>query len=155
MGEELAEHILLRDFTRELHNKNAAVFIGAGLSMGAGYVDWHGLLTEPMKDLGLDPAVETDLVTIAQYYINKNGGVRSKLTDIILHKFSETREPTANHRLLAQLPIQSYWTTNYDRLIEASLVQAKKVPDVKYTPGLFILNDFRILNLASSIWRTD
>ena len=22
-------------------------------------------------------------------------------------------------------------------------------------PGLFILNDFRILNLASSIWRTD
>ena len=51
MGEELAEHILLRDFTRELHNKNAAVFIGAGLSMGAGYVDWHGLLTEPMKDV--------------------------------------------------------------------------------------------------------
>jgi hypothetical protein len=31
------------------------------------------------------------------------------------------------------LPIYTYWTTNYDKLIEQALVDAKKVPDVKYT----------------------
>jgi hypothetical protein len=31
------------------------------------------------------------------------------------------------------LPIDTYWTTNYDRLIERSLEDAGKLPDVKYT----------------------
>ena len=30
-------------------------------------------------------------------------------------------------------PIHTFWTTNYDKLIEASLEDAKKVPDVKHT----------------------
>ena len=42
----------IREYTRELHNKNAAVFAGAGLSTGSGYVDWKGLLSEIVRDLG-------------------------------------------------------------------------------------------------------
>ena len=38
----------------------------------------------------------------------------------------------ANHRILARLPIHTYWTTNYDKLIEKALEEAKKVPDVKH-----------------------
>lgn len=130
--ESILPHVFVRDFTRELHAQNAAVFAGAGLSMASGYVDWKGLLEEIVRDLNLNPDVETDLVSVAQYHCNQAGG-KSALTTRILQHFSQTREPTDNHRVLASLPIETYWTTNYDKLIETSLIAAKKVPDIKYT----------------------
>ncbi|KAF0192309.1 MAG: hypothetical protein FD165_934 [Gammaproteobacteria bacterium] len=130
--EAISESILLREFTRELHNKNAAVFAGAGLSMASGYVDWKGLLRDIIVDLQLDPDQENDLVTLAQYHCNQARG-KGRLTQTIFDKFREARAPMRNHEILARLPIQTYWTTNYDRLLETALVDAKKVPDVKYT----------------------
>ncbi|NTU49914.1 MAG: hypothetical protein HGA87_03335 [Desulfobulbaceae bacterium] len=130
--EAIAPSTFIREYTRELHNNNAAVFAGAGLSMDSGYVDWKGLLCDFIEDLKLDPDVETDLVTIAQFHCNQVGG-KGALTQRIFDEFSKSRVPTENHRILSRLPIQSYWTTNYDKLIETSVVDAKKVPDVKYT----------------------
>jgi hypothetical protein len=130
----ISEAIFLREFTRELRNKNAAVFAGAGLSAASGYVDWRTLLKEIVEDLGLDPKREHDLVTLAQYHCNKAGGNRAQLTQTIFDRFSPTKTPTESHRILARLPIQTYWTTNYDKLLERALEEAKKVPDVKYTP---------------------
>jgi hypothetical protein len=123
----------IREFTRELRNKNAAVFAGAGLSTASGYVDWKGLLKEIIQDLGLDPDKEHDLVTLAQYHCNKAGGSKAQLTQAIFNHFAPTKNPTESHRILARLPIQTYWTTNYDKLLEKALEEAKKVPDVKYT----------------------
>lgn len=131
--EAITESTFIREFTRELHNKNAAVFVGAGFSMATGYVDWKGLLKEIIHDLGLNPDEEHDLVTLAQYHCNQAGGNKARLTQTIFDHFAQTRIPTENHHILAQLPIQTYWTTNYDKLIEIALIGAKKVPDVKYT----------------------
>jgi hypothetical protein len=131
--EAISENVLVREFTRELHNKNAAIFAGAGLSMASGYVDWKGLLKDIISDLGLDPDSEDDLVTIAQYHCNQAGGNRARLTQTIFDHFIQTKHPTVNHKILARLPIHTYWTTNYDKLIETALVEAKKVPDTKYT----------------------
>ncbi|MDT8389177.1 MAG: SIR2 family protein [Lentisphaeria bacterium] len=125
--------VFVRDFTKELHNNNVAVFAGAGLSMASGYVDWTGLLREIIEDLKLDPEQETDLVTLAQYHCNQAGNNKSVLTQRIFEEFSKTTEPTENHRILSRLPIQTYWTSNYDKLIETAIQGAKKVPDVKYT----------------------
>ncbi len=132
-AEAISEAIFIREYTRELHNKNAAVFAGAGLSMDSGYVDWKGLLRNIIQDLGLDPDKEHDLVTLAQYHCNQAGGSKTSLTQAIFDHFKPTKTPTPNHRLLASLPIYTYWTTNYDKLIEKVLEEAKKVPDVKYT----------------------
>jgi hypothetical protein len=131
--EAISESTFIREFTRELHNKNAAVFAGAGLSMAAGFVDWKGLLKDIIRDLGLNPDEEHDLVTLAQYHCNHAGGNKARLTQTIFDHFAETRIPTETHHILAGLPIHTYWTTNYDKLIETALVEAKKVPDVKYT----------------------
>src|SRR5690242_1734293 len=131
--EAISEAAFLREFTRELRNKNAAVFAGAGLSAASGYVDWKGLLREIVQELGLNPDVEHDLVTLAQYHCNKAGGSKAQLTQTIFNHFVPTKTPTNNHRILARLPIQTYWTTNYDKLLEKALEEAKKVPDVKYT----------------------
>jgi hypothetical protein len=132
-SEAISEETFIREYTRELHNKNAAVFAGAGLSMDSGYVDWRGLLREIIKDLGLDPEKEHDLVTLAQYHCNQAGGNKTRLTQAIFNHFAVTKRPTRNHGLLARLPIHTFWTTNYDKLIEKALEEAKKVPDVKYT----------------------
>jgi Sir2- and TIR-associating SLOG family/SIR2-like domain len=132
-AEAISESIFVREYTRELHNKNAAVFAGAGLSLASGYVDWKNLLRTIVTDLRLDPDREYDLVTLAQYHCNQAGGNKARLTQTIFDHFAVTKKPTPNHRILAQLPIQIYWTTNYDKLIETALVEAKKVPDVKYT----------------------
>jgi len=66
------------------------------------------------------------------YHVNENGGKQAGLTKKILEEFSERAEITENHRLLARLPITTYWTTNYDSLIEDSLKNAYKVVDVKH-----------------------
>lgn len=131
--EAISENVLVREFTRELHNKNTAIFAGAGFSMASGYVDWKGLLKDIISDLGLDPNNEIDLVTIAQYHCNQAGGNRARLTQTIFDHFAQAKHPTINHKILAKLPIHTYWTTNYDKLIETALVEAKKVPDTKYT----------------------
>jgi hypothetical protein len=131
--EAISENILVREYTRELHNKNAAVFAGAGLSIDSGYIDWKNLLKDLITDLGLNPDYENDLVTIAQYHCNQAGGNKSQLTQTIVNHFAQTKQPTVNHKILAKLPIHTYWTTNYDKLIETALIDAKKVPDVKYT----------------------
>jgi Sir2- and TIR-associating SLOG family/SIR2-like domain len=132
-NEEISSAAFIREYTKELRNKTAAVFIGAGLSIPTGYLDWRALLTTIIHDLKLDSADEPDLVTIAQYHVNQSGGNRAGLTKTIFDAFSQIKKPTRNHELLAGLPIYSYWTTNYDKLIEEALKNAKKVPDVKYT----------------------
>lgn len=131
-GEDIPAEIFIREYTKELHNRNAVVFAGAGLSMASGYVDWRSLLRQIVIDLGLNPDKDHDLVTIAQYHCNRSGG-KGHLTQTIFDNFSVTKSPTQNHRILASLPILTYWTTNYDKLIEKALEEAKKVPDTKYT----------------------
>ena len=132
-NEAISKEQFLREFTKELHNRNVAAFIGAGFSMSTGYVDWKTLLKHVIDDLDLDSEKEHDLVSVAQYYVNKSGSNKNALTRTILHNFGVAKTPTKGHEILAGLPIHTYWTTNYDRLIEKSLEDAKKVPDVKHT----------------------
>jgi hypothetical protein len=120
-------------YLKELNENNAAVFVGAGLSKAAGYVDWAGLLSPVATSLGLDVTKESDLVALAQYHLNANSTNRHRLSQLLVDEFSDLKVPTENHLLLARLPIQTYWTTNYDRLIEKALEAGGRRVDAKYT----------------------
>ena len=126
------EHFVA-SYLKELRSNNAAVFIGAGMSRAAGYVDWIELLSPVARELGLDSKRETDLVSLAQFHVNANSSHRHKLNQLLVEEFSDLKEPTENHALLARLPIETYWTTNYDRLIEKGLERNGKRVDAKYT----------------------
>jgi len=121
-----------RDVLDNLQSNSLAIFAGAGLSKSAGYVDWKGLLKDIADDLGLNIDIEYDLVSIAQFNVNKIGG-RSVLNNKIISEFNEDIDLSQNHRILARLPIHTYWTSNYDDLIERSLKEAKRVADVKHS----------------------
>lgn len=118
-------------FSKEVEENNAAIFAGAGLSVSAGFVNWSELLREIAEDLNLDVEKEHDLVSLAQYHLNERGFNRDGLNRAIIDHFVRESEVTENHRILARLPISSFWTTNYDGLIEQALRESGKVPDVK------------------------
>ena len=118
-------------YVKAIKDNSAAMFIGAGFSKSAGYVDWKNLLRNVTDDLGLDVDREYDLVSLAQYCYNKNGN-RSIINDVIFDEFTKEKEMDENHRIISRLPIFTYWTTNYDSLIEDALTEEKKVVDVKY-----------------------
>jgi len=125
--------LFIKDFLSEIQEENAAIFAGAGLSAASGHVDWKGLLAEFADDLGLDIKKETDLISLIQYHLNKNASNRHLLSQKISKEFHHGKKPNPNHKILARLPIETYWTTNYDKLIETALQEASKIPDVKYT----------------------
>jgi hypothetical protein len=123
----------LREIGKELEQDNVAIFAGSGLSAPAGFVSWGELLRPIAKDIGLDVDKEHDLVTLAQYHLNENVSNRNQLNIRLIEEFSKAAEITENHKILARLPIYTYWTTNYDKLIEKSLELTGKIADVKYT----------------------
>lgn len=128
---ETSIEIFINDFVKELKIGNASLFAGAGLSKGAGYVNWSELLEEIATELGLDINKEHDLISLAQYHFNENRN-RTKINKKILEEFTEGVEETENHKILARLPFSSIWTTNYDCLIEKSLEHQNKIVDVKH-----------------------
>ena len=106
----------------ELKKGNVVLFIGAGLSMGAGLPSWKELV-EPLADEIGCP--KDDLLKIAQYYVQHHSSrvplyqhlrKKIKIQDAIL---------TENHRLLIQLPVRVMFTTNYDELLEDALREAR------------------------------
>jgi hypothetical protein len=131
-------------YVQALHDQNAAIFAGAGLSIPAGLVNWKELLKDIASDIGLDVNREEDLITVAQFHVNERGG-RHRINQALIDEFSSRAKTTPNHKLLAALPIRTYWTTNYDTLIEDSLRTAGQTPDVKIT----------VTNLATTVPRRD
>ncbi len=120
-------------YSKAIKENNAAIFAGAGLSIPAGFVNWKNLLKDIAGELNLDIDKENDLIAIAQYHYNEKGNNRHKLNQLLIDEFTQGTSVTTNHKLLAALPIQTYWTTNYDKLIEKSIEEAGKTPDVKIT----------------------
>lgn len=126
---EVSKKDLIREIEKAMKSEEIAAFIGAGLSVSAGFPTWSELLKQPAFDLELNVEKETDLVNLAQYYSNTKQ--RSSIDDLIKENFSKLNKPTRNHNLLAQLPISTYWTTNYDKLLEKALEDNNKIAFVK------------------------
>lgn len=121
----MERQIFYREYARALRDGSATLFLGAGMSRQAGYVDWKQLLADIAEELNLDVAKENDLVALAQYHVNERNG-RDRLNRMILDEFVEKAESTPCHKLIASLPINTIWTTNYDPLIEDAFRAAEK-----------------------------
>lgn len=106
-------------FVTEINNGDAAIFAGAGLSASLGFVNWKGLLKDLADELNLDIKKEHDLLSIAQYHLNKFK--RGKINNKIKNEFTTLKEGIENHKILSQIGIDTFWTTNYDQLIERTL----------------------------------
>jgi hypothetical protein len=134
----------IRTYSQALADRNAAVLAGAGLSIPAGLVNWKELMRSIAAEVNLDVEKEVDLISVAQYHLNERGG-RQRLNQTLVTEFSGRAEISENHRILARLPIEVFWTTNYDLLLETALREAGKRVDIKVTAE----------NLATTLPRRD
>jgi hypothetical protein len=130
---EITTDQFIREYSRALDDGDAALFAGAGLSVGAELADWRGLLQGVAEGLGLDVHEETDLLALAQYEHN-NAGTRHRLNTAIIGEFKQRGSLSANHKWIAQLPIEVVWTTNYDTLLEQAFAKVDKRVDMKFAP---------------------
>lgn len=122
---------LIRNYVKAIREGTAAVFAGAGLSRSSGFVDWKELIRPLAKDIELDVDKETDMLSVAQFYRNKSR-TRGTINQKILEAFSKDVQINENIQILSRLPIFTYWTTNYDRLLEEGIRSANRKPDVKF-----------------------
>ncbi len=121
---------LIREYIKAIRDGNAALFAGAGLSRPSGFVIWKELLRPLAEDIGLNIDDEHDLSAVAQYARNKSGN-RAAINTSIIEAYSKDAAANDNVRILTRLPIYTYWTTNYDHLIEDGLREANRNADVK------------------------
>jgi hypothetical protein len=106
--------------------RECVLFVGAGLSRGAGLPDWNELIDRLTADLRLGPNPRLDYLDLAQWYRERFGGAR--LADVLRHTYGEQSRPTLAHYLLTALPVRHVITTNYDDLLERSLTAQKRYP---------------------------
>jgi hypothetical protein len=109
--------LFLRDFPLALAEETAAIFIGAGVSMGAGYPSWKALLHDIGAELGVNSADISDLAALAQWHIRRSAGA-TRIKQVIRNEIGVERPIPNTLDVVARLPIRNIWTTNYDRLIE-------------------------------------
>lgn len=121
---------LIEKFTQTIREGNAGIFAGAGLSRASGYVDWKAFLKPLAQELNLDIEKERDYLSIAQYYRNEFGS-RGNINQEILNAFNAEACENENIDIVTRLPIATYWTTNYDKLIENGLKNRNRKADVK------------------------
>lgn len=120
----------IKDYGNKVLNGEGALFVGAGASRAAGFVDWRGLLMEVADDLELSIDKEHDLLALAQFHVNDKGG-RANLDDRLIDAFTRDAAPTPTHEILARLPIDTVWTTNYEQLLEQAYRGAGRRVEVK------------------------
>lgn len=107
---------------REIKAGNVVLFVGPGLSRGAGLPSWTELIRPLAQEI--DVPADTDPLKIAQYYELERG--RHALIQYVLDATdASNRQPTDTHFCLAQLPVQTWLTTNYDDLIERAFSKRK------------------------------
>ena len=126
--------MLINEYVKALHDCNASIFLGAGFSYDVFKKDWGKLLAPYAAKLGVGSTKQLNLPQVAQAYANKFSS--TDLKESISKKFISD-EITKKHKLIARLPIQNYWTTNYDHLIENALNAEKKHYDKMFRNDSF------------------
>jgi Sir2- and TIR-associating SLOG family/SIR2-like domain len=109
--------LLLKEFPVSLAEETAAIFVGAGVSMGAGYPSWKELLRDIGEELGVSSADVSDLAALAQWHIRRSSGA-TKIRQVIRKEIGIEHAIPDTLDIIARLPVRHIWTTNYDRLIE-------------------------------------
>lgn len=112
----------LKEYSEAIRDGDAALFVGAGISISAGYPSWIGLLKEIGDELGVASKDVHDLAALAQWSLNAHKGDH-RIKDVINRAISPVRKTPIEATVISRLPIRSLWTTNYDEVIERAYLE--------------------------------
>lgn len=128
---EISKEDFVKGYALNIQKKEAAIFVGAGTSMPSGNLSWMELI-KPLADaLKININSYNDLVDITQYFLNDQAGNRSFINDRILDSISDQQHDNKTLQAIAELPVSTFWTTNYDHLLEKYLEKSGRKVDTK------------------------
>lgn len=149
------------ELKQAIKDGRCAVFVGAGLSAGAGYPDWKKLLLS-MIDFGVSHSYghmsksvvkqlrklveQPDKLLLVAEELRERFG-RRDFEKHLEQKFGVAHKPTAVHERLVRIPFTLAVTTNYDRLIENAYKKVHKVSDV------FSFTNQQPREVAEALWK--
>lgn len=151
----------LEKIYKAIDQDSLGVFVGAGLSVGAGLPSWEDLLGELIDKVENETQTAEDRIKDLRA-LNKNPTkylllaeeLREILSDtldvFIREKFDDKNiRPTKAHELAVSLPAQFLITTNYDTLLEKAFV---KVHDSIF-PSIFSYDQPDTINY--NLWNNE
>jgi SIR2-like domain len=115
----------IEQLTKSIKDRQAILFVGAGVSMSVGLPSWQTLIEHLVKELGLDEQTGTNDATyqaLAEYYRLKHGSI-GPLRSWMDREWSVAREKvqaSSIHKLIVALNFPIIYTTNYDRNLEVA-----------------------------------
>lgn len=117
-----------KELTEQFYRRNGVLFVGAGVSIGAGLPGWGDLIGKLAAEIK-DCPPNASYLDIAQYYYLEYGRNRliTRLKDE-LDTYMLT--PTKVYSQLISLDVSPIFTTNFDNLIETALHEQKTKYDV-------------------------
>ncbi len=107
-------------------NKNCAIFLGAGVSLAAGFPSWESLIQKMRKSAGLNMNMDYGGYLQCADYCRRIMG-DGNFYDFVRREFERKPgwEKNDPHLLLAKLPCKMYITTNYDTRMEDALEKVR------------------------------
>lgn len=152
------------DLLDSFRTNRVHLFVGSGVSAACGLLGWNGLIDEmktiisrednrfPKSEL-VDFLASADHLDIAEHFRNTVG--EHRYYSILRQKYRLNVKLSSLHNALSKLPIKTIFTTNYDKLLEASYrKQTKMDPSVIVDPrqlGYIDETEFRIIKLHGDI----
>jgi hypothetical protein len=130
----------LEKLAAQARNGSLVLFLGAGVSKGAGLPGWNTLLSQLASDLGFDAAElkqleRLDYLDRASILERRALSQGQDLGQRAAQAIKATRHYSLSHGLLATLPVQAMVTQNYDDLLEkASESAGRPVAVLPYQP---------------------
>lgn len=119
-------HEFLVNYGAAVVSRNAALFVGAGLSK-PGYPTWNELLSTSMAEASLPPGMP-DMALAAEYCVQSVPEGRRRLEDSLLRRLTAVDPvPHEGHLSIRELRINELWTTNYDPLLEIAMPEAQVI----------------------------
>lgn len=122
-----------------VRRNNCVLFVGAGLSQGAGLPSWTGLLSRLLSWYDQNGIRLADLADIQKLIEEKDLLLAAEaIKDVVNPEIfrralssiieDESLSPSATHLLLPTIPFAAVLTSNYDRLLEKAYGKVAQLP---------------------------
>lgn len=133
-----------QDLVSSIENSECVLFVGAGLSVPAGFPTWPNLLKEMLswaikvgkvsdEELEICGLIKNNELLDAAHILRRRMGHSEFFKFLSTTFFDRQNIPTENHKLLPSLPFSAIVTTNYDNLIDTAYTIARNCAPPVYT----------------------